>query len=66
MNQTYSSAGQEYLYYLLRTPQLKDAKALDAMEEKLPASGSRSSCVNSCSMPICSWAEAENIPSMII
>lgn len=39
MNQTYSSAGQEYLYYLLRTPQLKDAKALDAMEEKITCFG---------------------------
>ena len=39
MNQTYSSAGQEYLYYLLRTPQLIDAKALDAMKEKITCFG---------------------------
>ncbi|HJA92700.1 MAG TPA: hypothetical protein H9717_06235 [Candidatus Eisenbergiella merdipullorum] len=37
MNHTYSSAGQEYLYYALRTPALsgKEKDALEKMEEKI-------------------------------
>lgn len=34
MNHTYSSAGEEYLYYLLRTPKLEEAW-LNAFEEKV-------------------------------
>ena len=37
MNHTYSSAGQEYLYYALRTPALNGEalKALEGMEERI-------------------------------
>ena len=37
MNHTYSSAGQEYLYYVLRTPALhaREKQTLERMEEKI-------------------------------
>ena len=69
MNHTYSSAGQEYLYYALRTPALsKEEQAqLEGMEEKISWFSSHEKERGRSSGPFQqSGKKRESIPSMII